>query len=279
MLEAFRREERGKAMAFWGLGIVVAPMLGPVLGGWLTDNYSWRWVFYINLPVGHRRARHDRSCSSSIRPTSSAHSDSVDYWGIGLLAVGIGALQIAARQGPAGGLVLLALDHAAGRRGRGRLGRFRSPGAADRPPGGRPARVPQPHLRHRRLPDDHPGVRALRQPGAAPILLQTLLGYSVATGRARDGAARHRLVHRHAPRRLPDRQHRSAQTAGQRPRAVRAQPAAARRAQPERRLLGHLLAAVRPGRRAGPALRAADHHHDGSPSRTSRWATPPASST
>ena len=39
-------------MAFWALGIVVAPMLGPVLGGWLTDNYSWRWVFYINVPIG-----------------------------------------------------------------------------------------------------------------------------------------------------------------------------------------------------------------------------------
>ena len=52
MLEAFPPQDRGKAMAFWGLGIVVAPMLGPVLGGWLTDNYSWRWVFYINLPVG-----------------------------------------------------------------------------------------------------------------------------------------------------------------------------------------------------------------------------------
>ena len=52
LLESFPPEKRGKAMAFWGLGIVVAPMLGPVLGGWITDNYSWRWVFYINLPVG-----------------------------------------------------------------------------------------------------------------------------------------------------------------------------------------------------------------------------------
>jgi len=52
MLEAFPPRDRGKAMAFWGLGIVVAPMLGPVIGGWLTDNWSWRWVFYFNLPVG-----------------------------------------------------------------------------------------------------------------------------------------------------------------------------------------------------------------------------------
>ena len=52
MLEAFPPQARGKAMGFWGLGIVVAPMLGPVLGGWLTANYSWRWVFYINVPVG-----------------------------------------------------------------------------------------------------------------------------------------------------------------------------------------------------------------------------------
>ena len=52
LLEAFPQEKRGQAMAFWALGIVVAPMLGPVLGGWLTDNYSWRWVFYINVPIG-----------------------------------------------------------------------------------------------------------------------------------------------------------------------------------------------------------------------------------
>ena len=44
LLESFRPEDRGKAMGFWGLGIVVAPILGPVLGGWLTENYSWRWV-------------------------------------------------------------------------------------------------------------------------------------------------------------------------------------------------------------------------------------------
>src|SRR5438067_8792532 len=52
LLEAFPPHERGKAMGFWGLGIVTAPILGPVIGGWLTDTYSWRWVFYINIPVG-----------------------------------------------------------------------------------------------------------------------------------------------------------------------------------------------------------------------------------
>jgi DHA2 family multidrug resistance protein len=52
LLEAFPREQHGKAMAIFALGVIVAPVLGPVLGGWLTDNYSWRWVFYINLPVG-----------------------------------------------------------------------------------------------------------------------------------------------------------------------------------------------------------------------------------
>src|SRR5438132_6224783 len=52
LLEAFPPEKRGQAMAFWAPGIVVAPMLGPVAGGWITDNYSWRWVYYINVPIG-----------------------------------------------------------------------------------------------------------------------------------------------------------------------------------------------------------------------------------
>ena len=92
MLEAFPPEQRGKAMAFWGLGIVTAPILGPVLGGWLTDSYSWRWVFYINIPVGlvslfmMQRFVFD--------PPYVGRRTKVDWTGIGLLALGIGALQV-----------------------------------------------------------------------------------------------------------------------------------------------------------------------------------------
>src|SRR6185295_1405130 len=98
LLEAFPPQDRGKAMGFWALGIVVAPIMGPVLGGWLTDNYSWRWVFYINIPVG----------IASIVMTKlyifdpsylRIESRKIDYWGIGMLAVGIGALQIVLDKG------------------------------------------------------------------------------------------------------------------------------------------------------------------------------------
>jgi DHA2 family multidrug resistance protein len=94
LLEAFPPQDRGKAMGFWGLGIVVAPILGPVLGGWLTDSYSWRWVFYINLPVG---------IASIIMTKLYVFDPSylrqqvarIDYLGTGLLALWVGSLQIA----------------------------------------------------------------------------------------------------------------------------------------------------------------------------------------
>lgn len=93
LLEAFPPHERGKAMGFWGLGVVVAPILGPVLGGWLTDNYSWRWVFYINIPIGVasvvllRMFVHDPSYLKRASAT-------IDYYGIAFMTIGIACLQI-----------------------------------------------------------------------------------------------------------------------------------------------------------------------------------------
>ena len=93
LLEAFPPEGRGKAMAFWGLGIVVAPILGPVLGGWLTDQYSWRWIFYVNLPIGIISLVMTKMFIFD-PPYIGKKSARIDFWGIGLLTVGIGALQV-----------------------------------------------------------------------------------------------------------------------------------------------------------------------------------------
>ena len=93
LLESFPPEKRGQAMAFWALGIVVAPMLGPVAGGWLTDNYSWRWVFYINVPIGVIALVLTQVFIFD-PPYLRRPKTGIDYWGIGLLAVGIGSLQI-----------------------------------------------------------------------------------------------------------------------------------------------------------------------------------------
>jgi DHA2 family multidrug resistance protein len=93
LLESFPPEKRGQAMAFWALGIVVAPMLGPVAGGWLTDNYSWRWVFYINVPIGILAILLTQAFVFDPHYLRK-ESKGIDYWGIGLLVVGMGSLQI-----------------------------------------------------------------------------------------------------------------------------------------------------------------------------------------
>ncbi len=85
-------------MAVFGLGVVVAPVLGPTLGGWLTDTYSWRWAFYINIPVGILAVLHDHRASSTIRPTSRTRSPAeLDSIGLGLLAVWLGCAADRAR--------------------------------------------------------------------------------------------------------------------------------------------------------------------------------------
>ena len=93
LLESFPPQKRGQAMAFWALGIVVAPMLGPVAGGWLTDNYSWRWVFYINVPIGVLAIILTQMFVFD-PPYLRKKPAGIDYWGIGFLVLGIGCLQI-----------------------------------------------------------------------------------------------------------------------------------------------------------------------------------------
>ena len=93
LMEVFPPQDRGKAMGFWGLGIVVAPMLGPVLGGWLTDSYSWRWVFYINVPIGILSV-FLTSIFVFDPPYIKRTIGKIDYWGMGYLALGISCLQV-----------------------------------------------------------------------------------------------------------------------------------------------------------------------------------------
>lgn len=83
-------ERHGRAMALWGQGVVLGPMLAPVLGGWLTDNYSWRWVFYINVPFGVLSAI---GLMAYVRETESRRT-SFDFLGFGALSIAVGALQI-----------------------------------------------------------------------------------------------------------------------------------------------------------------------------------------
>ncbi len=83
-------ERHGRAMALWGLGVMLGPMLGPVLGGWLTDNYSWRWVFYINVPFGILSAL---GLMAYVRETETRQTR-FDFLGFGALSLAIGALQI-----------------------------------------------------------------------------------------------------------------------------------------------------------------------------------------
>lgn len=94
LLETFPPQRRGLAMAAFGLGVVVAPVLGPTLGGWLTDTYSWRWAFYINIPVGIFAVFMISRYVVDPPYVKNAHPGKFDAIGLGLLAIWLGALQI-----------------------------------------------------------------------------------------------------------------------------------------------------------------------------------------
>jgi len=85
------KEKQGSAMAVWGMGVMVGPILGPTLGGWLTDSYNWRWVFFINVPIGilafYGMWRY-------IRPDPGGKNARFDVFGFATLSLGLGALQL-----------------------------------------------------------------------------------------------------------------------------------------------------------------------------------------
>lgn len=90
MLGAYPKERHGQAMAIWGMGVMIGPILGPVLGGWLTENFDWRWVFYINLPVGLLAATGIWLFMSE----TSKVERRFDLFGFALLALAIGSFQL-----------------------------------------------------------------------------------------------------------------------------------------------------------------------------------------
>ena len=98
LLETFPPEEHGKAMGIFGIGIMFGPIVGPLLGGWITDNWSWRWIFYINVPIGILSiiltmiSIFDPPYMKRIRMR-------IDYWGLIFLAIGLGSLQFVLDKG------------------------------------------------------------------------------------------------------------------------------------------------------------------------------------
>lgn len=91
LLDINPREKQGSAMAIWGVGVMVGPILGPTLGGWLTDSYNWRWVFFINVPIGMLAAF---GVWKFIRPVPGVRRMRFDVFGFATLSLAVGALQL-----------------------------------------------------------------------------------------------------------------------------------------------------------------------------------------
>ncbi len=89
MFDIYPPEQRGSAMALWGVGVMVGPILGPTLGGWLTQYYDWRWVFYINVPIGIAAA----FGLLTFLPETTRTPSRFDWTGFAMLSLGIGAFQ------------------------------------------------------------------------------------------------------------------------------------------------------------------------------------------
>jgi DHA2 family multidrug resistance protein len=105
LADTFEPSKRGQAFALYGVAVVVAPAIGPALGGWITDNYSWRWIFFINIPVGIISLVLTHLLVQDSEVAKKEHEDvwktglKIDYLGFGLLALGLGCLQVVLDKG------------------------------------------------------------------------------------------------------------------------------------------------------------------------------------
>jgi len=98
LLETFPRKQHGIAMAIFGIGIMFGPIIGPLLGGWITDNWSWRWIFYVNVPIGVLSV-FLTSIVIQDPPYMKKMKMKIDYWGLVLMSVGFGSLQFVLDKG------------------------------------------------------------------------------------------------------------------------------------------------------------------------------------
>jgi MFS transporter, DHA2 family, multidrug resistance protein len=103
LADTFPIEKRGQAFAVYGMAVVVAPAIGPTLGGWITDNFNWHWIFFINLPVGilslylSNRMVEDPPYLKERK--EQAKHDRIDFMGLGLVALGVGCLEVTLDRG------------------------------------------------------------------------------------------------------------------------------------------------------------------------------------
>ena len=204
LLSTYPRERQGFAMALFGMGVMVGPVLGPVLGGWLTENYSWRWVFYINLPIGIIALL---GMIAFLPETPRNSGEKLDWFGFGTLSLAIGALQIMLDRGEQKDWFSFRRNH--DRSHRGGLGLLSVPGphlhgrAAVRPA----VVVPRSQLRRRRAVRFGHRPHLLFVDGAAAALSANAHGLSGGHRRHGHGTARHGHHGLDADRRAADRPH------------------------------------------------------------------------
>ena len=193
LLESFPHHQRGKAMAAYGVGVVVAPVIGPTLGGWITDSYSWRWIFYINLPVGLLALYMVSSFVEDPPYLRRRFRGAIDSLGFGLMALGLGALQLMLDKGQEADWFSAHLDLLDGRDCGAGAGRVRGPRVHHRGADRAVARPARSQLRRGHSDYHRLWGRALRRHGPAAAVPANAARLPRARERPGREPARHRL--------------------------------------------------------------------------------------